>query len=206
MIVACPHCATRFRVPEQPARKSARLRCSRCGHAWALEAGVPSPPPADAASAPASPGPQAPARRPRRLVWGLPAAALVLVVAAVFVVARDPIAARVPFLESLYRGVGLSITVPSGLRLEDLVLQTGDDAQEPSYEISGSLHNASGSWRPLPMIRAEVQDRDGKPVHVERLAPPAPELAPDETIAFSYVIRHRTEAADRLVVTLEQAP
>lgn len=56
MILRCPNCGTRFRVPADALGPSERrVRCSRCQHEWSATAGDLMPEPAAAAAKPAKP-------------------------------------------------------------------------------------------------------------------------------------------------------
>ena len=46
MIVQCPHCETKYNVPEERLKPGGtRMRCSRCGNVFTAEPEAPLPPP-----------------------------------------------------------------------------------------------------------------------------------------------------------------
>lgn len=61
MRIVCPQCHTAYDVPDHLLSPSARpLRCSACGHSWALTPPEPDPPP----PVPLAPAPKLPAQPP----------------------------------------------------------------------------------------------------------------------------------------------
>ena len=202
MIVGCPSCATRYRV--EPAALGAggrRVRCARCGHVWREEAPADSPAPVavDAAPAPAleradavgeaAPKPAPPRRRGGRIDWraGGVAVAVVAVVAAGLVAARDEIAGAWPPTARLYEAVGLAAGAAEkgrGLLIRDVASKRVLEGGVPILLVRGAIENPTGRRRAVPAIRAALKGETGAELHRWTITAAAAELDTGQSTTF----------------------
>jgi predicted Zn finger-like uncharacterized protein len=225
MILACPACATRYRVLEGEFEGSAvrTVRCANCGHAWratsvaAQNSGAAAP--AEAAASPAAepvrevsrqiPRIEAPVRPPsealrkkRRgwaaLSWVVAIVVLLLVVAVAGMLVRRQLAAVWPSAARLYALAGHPATAPAS----GLVIRNIKPARTAEgLRIDGEIADTGTQPRDVPRLRVVLQNAAEKEVQSEIVDPPKSRLEPGETVAFQTSFSHPPDAATGVVVT-----
>ena len=230
MILACPACATRFRVADAEIEGAAgrTVRCADCGHVWHARQAPPENGSAEAVAAAASSaaaappaaepvreaGPQipriaaplrAPLAAPRKQRRGWAALSWVVAIAVLLLV--------VAVAGMLVRRQ-LTAVWPSAARLAALA---GRSAATPAsglvirnikpartadgLRIDGEIADTGSEPRDVPRLRVVLQNAAEKEVQSEIVDPPKARLEPGETVAFQTSFAHPPDAATGVVVT-----
>jgi predicted Zn finger-like uncharacterized protein len=175
MILTCSQCATRYHVdPESLGSEGRVVRCAGCGHRWtamppadapkALEIKAPSPTAAGRSAAKAT----AARRSSFRIVAWL-ACALVILVVASAAIGRNEIAAYFPASASIYRSLGLPVTVRLGLEFEEVTSERLVEGGLSVLVVEGEIVNQSEQTRSVPPIRVTLLDGGGRQLQHEIL-------------------------------------
>jgi len=215
MIITCPACATRYLIdPVQIGSDGRRVRCAKCGHAWA-QAGAKLRVEPDVVRAPEAPreipeGSNLPAfprpvpRRPNLLGWSL----LILVVAGLVVaglVAREPVVAAWPPAARLYAALGMPVLpVGHGIEFRDVGFAREAGADGQVLILRGQLANVTESVLDVPLMRASLTGEAGKVVGAWEFAATAARLVPGETVAFA--TRYKNPPATARDLKIEFVP
>ncbi len=213
MILTCPACSSRYLIEPASLGASGRtVRCAACGHRWFAE--PPNDAPRHAVAEPSSPGDgevaavaapaaradEATGRSSRRLIGWLALALVVLVIAGA-VVGRNEIVAQVPEAASIYRKLGLSVTVPFGLEFRDVTSTRLDEGGVAVLVVEGEIVNITGGSRTVPSVRVALLDEAKRELEHEIVA--AAERAVDggETTRFVARMVNPPEQARNFSVT-----
>lgn len=202
MILECTECRTRYLVPDTAIGPDGRtVRCANCKHSWyqapvALDLGTRqeirrSTDPVVAAPAPdvadngedfdafAHRAPFRPRRNPaRRYTMAALAAgvAMLVGVGAILYSGAPGIAGR----------LGLATATETPLRLEQYPIDRRDlPSGSELFAVSGRIINPSTTRQPVPDIRAELRDAQGRLVYSWTIAPQQRVLAPNGTLEFN---------------------
>ena len=148
------------RAPAFDVVDGGRARVEEPRSSYATPAEVPAEPPIDTFLAP----------RPKR---GMPSPWLLVSIALVVLLAgqmlhhwRYPLASRLPFIGTVYAGIGAPLTPQWKLAAYE-VRQLGaaaDPADAHRIEVRASVHNAAERAQPAPVLRVVLQDRYGNEV------------------------------------------
>lgn len=204
MILECTECHTRYLVPDSAIGAQGRtVRCASCKHSWfqqpALAASGPVPATrivADARStAPVveRPGPaldpdfdayahQAPFRARRNPARRWTAAALIAGLSMLAGVAGIAYTSS----PTIAKQIGLPIgTLDTPLQLSDsAIVRRRLASGKELFEVSGKVSNPTSAQQPVPDIRVDLRDGDGRVVFSWTIAPPARTVAPGEKLDF----------------------
>ncbi len=186
MIITCPACHTRFRIPPASLGASGRnVRCSSCGERWFVEAFTEAPPPPLALGEPVAQraASRLAALRGARLAPWL-AGALLLLLAAAAIAGRNQIAAHLPATAPVYQRLGLSLELPLGIEFRDLGSERRMAAGQPVLVVTGEITNISGQRRDVPPIRVALLAADRRELDHGLFDPPEPALGPGGVARF----------------------
>ena len=210
MIIACPHCSTRFDVNAAALPPAGRkVKCARCGHVWVQRPAQPAaaddePMPAEAAAivapepakAPREPRPEAtpemiwagtdiPPRRPSYgAYWAVGVASIVVLFAASFAY-RTEIAAAVPMMGKVYAMIGFPVdTTGLELTIEAKAMNESSQGGASTLLVTGVIANVTSEERPVPQISATLYAEDKRELHSWTFDPGVTSLKPGETHAF----------------------
>ncbi len=216
MIITCPNCQTRFRIdPEALAPRGKMVRCSQCGHRWFAEppAGEPEPPPLPDNSPierPPETGAATPtgARgRPATLaIVGWLLVVLVVLLLAGVLLGRNEIVAAWPQTATLYRQLGLPVTMSLELELRDLGSERIEERGITILRVTGEIVNPTREERILPPLRVALLDAEGRELDFGLFDPPRRRLPPGATARFDARLVDPPAAAASFVVTFADRP
>ncbi len=210
MIITCPNCQTRFKIdPEALAPRGKMVRCSQCGHRWFAEppAEELEPPPLPESSpleaaAGEEPVATAPAGRlGTGTILGWLLVVLVVLLAAALVLGRNEIVAAWPQAATLYRQLGLPVTMALGLELRDLQSERLEENGVPILRITGEIANPTGQERILPPLRVALLDGEGRELDFGLFDPPRRRLGPGAITRFEARLVDPPQEAVSFVVT-----
>lgn len=190
MIIACPSCETRFEVNAAAFPPGGRkVKCARCAHIWhaSSPAGVPATPvetalhePPPETIAPPTVMPPVEPEAPAEMIWagsdipprksgrlatiGLAAACTALVAAGLYIF-RDTVVAYVPGVGPAYAALGVPVDL-TGLELNiEAKSMTASGDGSTTLVVEGSVVNPTSEERPVPHIRATLQNKDKAELH-----------------------------------------
>jgi predicted Zn finger-like uncharacterized protein len=229
MIVGCPQCNTRYLVDPRALGVTGRMvRCAQCSHTWhhkppaelLAEVETVEPPPApagpvgagaevEAPSLAAEPGEgriQLPAlsSRPRRFWLPLGWLLLVLVVGLAVggaVWERDAVIQLWPASARLYIFFGLATPQPSDVLKLSAVPRRDEENGVPRLVIEGEVANISPEAQPVPKLKVELRDAEGRPVQSWVFAVSTDRLLPGASVPFTTSVARPSEAATGMSVT-----
>ena len=187
MQLSCPNCSALYQVPDDAIGPNGRkIRCRACETSWhepAHSSGsvLPTPPPVSpipvASAEPAEEDGQ-PARR-RRGPWLLLGLVILVVllggVAATIMMGPQQLASRLGFNRQ-HVPLGIAIT-----REPDWRMIAGGSQL---FAVSGRIWNPTAVEQPVPDIRAELKNAQGKIVYSWTITRPVPRLAPGASVNF----------------------
>lgn len=226
MIVICPNCGTRYKLPDDIALAGKRMRCAECEHRWMIEAEapvevlseeeelaraqdairtppvpepVPEPEPEPAAPEPVHAEPEE-EETPRRSWLGW---AVVLVVATALGLLAASIwlerldPARVPVIGGSLAGLKPG---PSAL----MITATGQLSTLPSggllLDVSGKVRNTGSGAQVMGPLKATLAGPSGV-VRRWTITVPATQLPPGSTAPFASTLTDVPAGATRLRIT-----
>ncbi len=213
VVLACPECGTRFRVPARALAPEGRtVKCSQCGHRWfaeppASETAREAEPTAEEAAvqeAPAAAAPAAP--RSMATVAGWLLVVLLLLLVAAVVVGRDEIAARWPQAAKFYARIGLPVSVPLGLEIRNLRAERTEEDGMPLLLVRGEVYNVSGSARLVPPLKVTLFDAQGRQLDFGLYEAEKRRLAEGEITRFEARLLDPPANAERFEVTFTDRP
>ena len=198
MQLSCPKCGATYEVPENAIGPNGRkIRCRACDTSWFEPARTPAPAPLPIAPPPVSPIP-APAFRPESPpVTAEPSATdqppvrrkrgpwLLLGLVILVVILGGVVATILMGPQQVVSRLGLSERrVPLGIaitREPDWRMIAGGSQL---FAVSGRIWNPTNVEQPVPDIRAELKDAQGRTVYHWTITRPVPKLAPGASANF----------------------
>jgi predicted Zn finger-like uncharacterized protein len=188
MQLICPNCGATYDVPDDAIGPNGRkIRCRACETSWhepPRRAMTPPPPiglpPAAPADTPSVIEETKAVRPPRRRGPWLLLALVVLVVAlgvvaAIVAFGPQQVASRLGLAESRVP-LGIDITRQPDWR------QIGGGSEY--FAVSGRIWNPTAQEQPVPDIRAELKDRQGRTVYSWTITRPVARLGPGQQATF----------------------
>lgn len=209
MILTCPDCSTRYSVEPSSLGGSGRtVRCANCGNRWTAL------PPEDAPQAvelaAAGPSPRSRGGRPDSaasrgasslVVWLL--AALVVLLIAGSIIARDEIVAKFPASAAIFQKIGLPVAVPLNLQFENVASSRVSERGISILTVEGEIVNLAGQTRTVPQVRITLLDPGGRQLHHELIEADPPVLEPGARATFTGRVVNPTEQAQNFSVTFD---
>ncbi len=209
MIITCPSCQTRFRIdPRALGPRGKMVRCSQCGHRWFAE------PPAEELEPPPLPenspleaaveegaAAMATARPGTVTLLGWLLVVLVILLVAAMVLGRNEIVAAWPPAATLYRTLGLPVTMALGLELRDLESERLEENGVSVLRITGEIANRTGQERIIPPLRVALLDAEGRELDFGLFDPPRRRLGPGGLARFEARLVDPPAEAVRFLVT-----
>ncbi|MBT6118376.1 MAG: DUF3426 domain-containing protein [Rhodospirillaceae bacterium] len=206
MVISCPNCGVGFRLdPAQLGTEGRMVRCSACRHTWFQP--PPRPEPQDAPPVPPdfrAMEAEAPVRRqhadwPRDsrrggrgigLIAVLIIAALLIAVGAAGYQLRDRIVAELPQLAPVYDTLGIETAAVApapgdGLAIRDLGWSQAEAGGLPVLIITGRIANLSEVARPVPGLKAILEDEANREIVSWTFDPEAGEIAVGGSVPFT---------------------
>jgi predicted Zn finger-like uncharacterized protein len=231
MILICPNCAKRYRLPAGSIGPGGRkVRCRACGHAWhatPVETAPPAPPAADDKTAPAAdplavalpvstrqpqvePAPLPPpmtaaaGRRRDRAVGAVAWLSLLLLVlvGAALYLGRHQVVEALPMLAPYYEKVGIPVTLRSGLELRNLTSSRVEEQGRSVLVVAGEIHNTADQERTLPRVRVALLDDSRAEIEFGLFDADARTLAPGASTRFEARLLDPPAAAKTYAVSL----
>ncbi len=209
MIITCPNCETRFKIDAAAlAPRGKMVRCSQCGHRWFAEPPAEEPEPPPLPETPpvegAAEDEAATARTSRPTAgtivgWSL--LVLVVLLLAAAMLARNEIVAAWPQATTLYRQLGLPVTLSLGLELRELASERFEENGVPMLRITAEIVNTARRERVLPPLRVALLDARGRELDFGLFDPPRRRLAPGAFARFEARLVDPPPAAERFTVT-----
>jgi hypothetical protein len=133
---------------------------------------------------------------------GLAAASLILLLG--LGAARDALIHAWPRAARLYRLVGLAGEPPgAGLAFRQVSSARHEENGTPTLVVEGEVANVSATARPVPDLVVLLEDGEGRAVQRWTVEPPRRELAPGGAATFRATLPAPSDAAARIVVTVE---
>jgi predicted Zn finger-like uncharacterized protein len=196
MQLSCPNCGATYEVPDNAIGPNGRkIRCRACETSWFEPGRLPAstalpqtPPPVapipvkaepEISEGPSVPADEAPPVRRRRGPWLLLALVVLVVilggVAATVLMGPDQVASRLGIGD---RRVPLGIAIT---REPDWRMIAGGSQL---FAVSGRIWNPTNVEQPVPDIRAELKNAQGKTVYTWTITRPVARLAPGATANF----------------------
>lgn len=228
MIVTCPECHRRYRIPlASLGEKGRTVRCSACSHLWHVEPfGIVAAPPAELPSERHPPPREpvvvgapveapvavtAPAPAPRRgghvatvAGWLLLAGLSGLVL--VGLMGRDLVIERWPEALSFYQRLGLPVILPLKLELTDVSTSREGPTPLAALEVKGTIRNVADQPRLLPQLRLALHDDKQNEIDFLLFDPPQAELAPGASTPFDLKVQAPPATAKNVSVTFGDTP
>lgn len=181
MIIECPSCSARFRLPDTLGEiEGRRLRCSQCGHMWKVKSQA-SPMPGTApelAAAEVAALASAPHSLPKR-------------VKAIYASVYGAGLVCLGVLLSLWLVPSLWGHTPTdGLVLEKLSVEPMKNlggerfAASPMYVLQGSIRNTADTPRAMPILRVRLKQADGAIEYKRSFQAGDKVLAAGESVSF----------------------
>ncbi len=225
MVIACPNCATSFRLdPAQLGTEGRMVRCSACRHTWFQP--PPRPEPQDAPPVPPDframedEAPRrrqrAPAPRESRGGGGITIIAIMIIVllliaiGAAGVIMRDQVLAEFPQLAPVYEAVGLVPAPPpapgAGLAVRNEALNRVDVEGRSVLVLTGEVANLSQTARPMPLLKAVLLDAAEGELTAVTFEADAREVAVGGSVPFTTRIENPPLEATNLRVLFVARP
>jgi hypothetical protein len=96
--------------------------------------------------------------------------ALVVLLAAALVVGRNEVVASFPQAASVYRSLGLPVTVPIGLEFRDVTSTRLEEGGVAVLVIEGTIANVTAQDRTVPRVRVALLDDSRRELEHELVA------------------------------------
>lgn len=150
-------------------------------------------------------------RRQMLVAWGAFAGALVVLLA-ILIGLKGPIAEKLPFMEGVYDMVGLSnkprsIVAEAPPKAQDVLafvglsLNLSTDGGVPVLTVTGQIKNDSKQGFDIPTIKATLLDANKAELYSWTFEPPAAHIDAKQSIGFSSRLSNPPQAVRQAVLT-----
>lgn len=216
MILTCPACATRYLVDPALLGPAGRaVRCAKCGHSWMQtppadmprRVDVPIPPKMESTGSHAVPA-RIGEKRPSNWPWWtlLAAAILLFVVTAAYLAREYEIDSFQRLAEVADQLLSGSPPPGEGLEFSNIRFERREVDGTNLIVIEGQLFNATPETKPIPTLKATLQDERGRWLSDWTFSLGRPSIESGETLSFKVTSPNPPPTTRNLHITFTEEP
>lgn len=144
-------------------------------------------------------------QNPHHIKYYLAAAATLLLLFLYY--ARFDVVRAVPFMEPVYRLVGIKAYVTGeGLEFQNVSRRDFEEDFVRKFEVKGFIANQTDKTIDIPTIKAELLDKDARAIQAKKVAPGIPLVTAKGKVPFSFVIEKPSRLSKYIFLTFVDGP